>query len=338
MTDLTFSTDPGLCIRSWGKEIANLTGRSAESVVGSRYHEVLPPFLLDGKDALGEAVRLRKPLLLKDYRINCLYSGLTADVRIAPHMSPANDVQELSVTLEPTANCAVFAKLSQSQQLIRIGRVASSLAHGVRNPLNAIKGAVVYLNEKYASDPSLTEFTKIMEEEISRLEMFISRFLSSSVPEGEGAATDVNALLNRISVLTTLQLKTRNIVPAYDLGDVPLISTPSFHVEQSVLNVVNNAIDAMGDGGQLLVRTYTAHREQAAFAVIEISDTGPGIADVTRHTVAPGSSDTGRGFGLFITCEILKHYHGHLDIDSKKGRGTTVRMSFPSSRSQAGTP
>jgi two-component system nitrogen regulation sensor histidine kinase GlnL len=338
MKELMFSTDPALRISSWGAEIAKITGRSAESVIGSSYSEVLPAILVDGKDALREAARLKEPLELKSHRFNCLFSGLTTDIRISPKLSLEKELEELVITLALTSTCAVEAKLNQSQQLINIGKIASSLAHGVRNPLNAIKGAVVYLNEKYADDPSLIEFMRIMEEEISRLETFISRFLSSSVSEADATDLDVNAVLNKVALMTSMQMQTRNIAPVYELGDTPLITIPSFHFEQTVLNVINNAVDAMGSGGKLVVRTYTANRNDDTFAVIEISDTGPGIIDVKRHPDAPQSTESGRGFGLFITCEILKHYHGHLEIDSKKGSGTTVKMSFPAYRPKVSAP
>ena len=139
MDDMTFSTDPSLCISAWGTDIAALTGRVADSVIGTPYHEVLPHLLVEGRDALIEAARLRESLVLKNYRINCLYSSITADITIEPQFTSAKELQGIVVTVAPSTACAIAAKLSRSEQLIRIGRIASSLAHGVRNPLNAIK-------------------------------------------------------------------------------------------------------------------------------------------------------------------------------------------------------
>ena len=162
-------------------------------------------------------------------------------------------MREIRVIVRPHAPCAAARKLGEAQRLIDIGKIASTLAHGVRNPLNAIKGAVVYLRGKYAHEAPLIEFTRIMEEEISRLEGFISRFLSSSISTAESADVDVNSLLRRIEVFTAYQLFNRSITPVFELADVPPIRVNEFHLEQAVLNVVNNAIEAMKAGGRLTV-------------------------------------------------------------------------------------
>jgi two-component system nitrogen regulation sensor histidine kinase GlnL len=200
----------------------------------------------------------------------------------------------------------------------------------VRNPLNAIKGAVVYLREKYDYEEPLIEFTRIMEEEISRLENFISRFLSSSVSDTEVSETDINSLLKKIEIFTSLQIYTRNVQSLYELGGIPPITINSFHLEQAILNVINNAIDAMADGGQLKIRTFTEERSGRIFVVIAISDTGPGMSDKKIDDLSSENRESGRGFGLFITYEILKHYGGHLEIDSKKNMGTTIKLFIPS--------
>jgi two-component system nitrogen regulation sensor histidine kinase GlnL len=84
-----------------------------------------------------------------------------------------------------------------------------------------------------------------MEEEISRLENFISRFLTSSVSDTEVMETDINSLLKKIEIFTSLQIYTRNVQSLYELGSIPPITINSFHLEQAILNVINNAIDAM---------------------------------------------------------------------------------------------
>ena len=75
------------------------------------------------------------------YHIPCLFAQISADIEIVPLDSAYGNVNEVKVTLFPATTCTVAHKLNQSQQLINIGKIASTLAHGVRNPLNAIKGA-----------------------------------------------------------------------------------------------------------------------------------------------------------------------------------------------------
>ena len=330
MKEISFSADKKLCICSWGKEVAEFTGQSSTHIIGMKYYEIFPRIFTDNKDALSEAIKNGKTLSLKEYSFNCLYGRIKADIRIKPIKSRNHKVDSVKVIISPHSTCAVAQKLHQSQRLIDIGKIASTLAHGVRNPLNAIKGAVVYLREKYDYEEPLIEFTKIMEEEISRLENFISRFLSSSVLDTEVRETDINSLLKKIEIFTSLQIYTRNVQSLYELGGIPPITINSFHLEQAILNVINNAIDAMADGGQLKIRTFTEERSGRIFVVIAISDTGPGMSDKKIDDLSSENRESGRGFGLFITYEILKHYGGHLEIDSKKNMGTTIKLFIPS--------
>jgi two-component system, NtrC family, nitrogen regulation sensor histidine kinase GlnL len=330
MKEISFSADKKLCICSWGKEVAEFTGQSSTHIIGNKYYEIFPRIFTDNKDALSEAIKNDKTLSLKGYSFNCLYGRVKADIRIKPIKSHNHKVDSVKVTISPHSTCAVAKKLHQSQRLIDIGKIASTLAHGVRNPLNAIKGAVVYLREKYNTEEPLIEFTRIMEEEISRLEDFISRFLSSSVSDTEVRETDINSLLKKIEILTSLQIYTRNVQSLYELGSIPPITINSFHLEQAILNVINNAIDAMTSGGQLKIRTFTEERSGRFFVVIAISDTGPGMGDRRIDDLSSENRENGRGFGLFITYEILKHYGGHLEIDSKKNMGTTIKLFIPS--------
>ncbi len=331
MNELSFSTDNKLCIISWGEEIAQFTGKAPALALGNKYYDVLPPISFEGKDALAQVVEKKKAISLKSHRIPCLFSHIDSDVEIHPRKSSNGDVKQVDVTLDVSSVCSIVHQLNQSQQFISIGKTASALAHGVRNPLNAIKGAVVYLSEKYSHEEPLVEFTKIMQEEILRLESFITKFLSGSIADAdmEASATDINSMLKKIQVFTALQMRTRNIQADFDLGEIMPSKINEFHLEQIILNVINNAIDAMKHGGRLKVRTFNETKSADRYAVIEISDTGPGIADKEINGLAPRSGNVGRGFGLLIAYEILKYYRGHIKIDSKKGTGTTVRLYTP---------
>lgn len=322
-----FSTDRELRITSWSDDLVKLTGKDASRVLGKKYSEIFPPILSRGGDALSEVAESCKPLVLKDYVFGCLLDHMTADIRITPVMT-GGELKAVKVTLPDLMPCPVAAGFRDSQRFIDIGKNASTLAHGVRNPLNAIKGAVVYLSEKYAGEPALVEFAEIINEEISRLDNFISQFLSTSISDTEFALTDINALLKRLQAFTSLQAHVRSIRPLYEYGDVPPVMLNAFQIEQAVLSVLNNAMDAMRSGGRLTVKTRK-ETHSGDYVTIEISDTGsgmPGKTPAARH-VAHGAK--GKGFGLVITREVLQYHGGHLEILSNRGKGTTVRLCLP---------
>jgi two-component system nitrogen regulation sensor histidine kinase GlnL len=308
-----------------------LTGTDAPDALGRKYTDIFPRFLTRDQEAVAEAFRRCRTVNLKQCSFRCLANHRQADIRISPVRGSENVVQRVQVSLDPSDPCSIGHQLMDAQQLIAIGKIAATLAHGVRNPLNAIKGAVVFLRDRYANEKPLFEFTAILEEEIARLENFISRFLSTTSFDGDTALVDVNELMRKIKVFISLQTSTRNIRCEYHLAEVPPIEISSFHLEQAILNVINNAVEAMETGGTLMISTSVRPAESPpSFLAIDISDTGSGLDPMAGLPVRDHRTTArGRGFGLFIADEIVKYYKGHLNISGKKGKGTTVTFMLP---------
>ena len=320
-----FSTDDKLYIRGWDDQIAEFTQKSPDSVLNKKYFEVLPRILMGDDDALLLSLRTEKQIILDNYIFPCFFGYMKADVVINPAVS--SNIVQVAIRSHSDSACPKLITLKESKRFIDIGKTASGLAHGVRNPLNAIKGAVVYLREKYAKEPTLIEFTRIMEEEICRLDNFISKFLSCSLENTETETVDVNALLKKVNAFTALQAHAGNIKVRYDYGDISEIKVSNFHLEQAVLNVINNAIEAMPGGGTLSVKTALDSVGGKDNIVIQISDTGAGM--IVAKEVYSGAGRSGRGFGLSIAREMLRYYGGHLEIQSTKDKGTDVKLFLP---------
>lgn len=323
-----FCTDDQLHIISWDDTLSQLTEKNASEVLGKKYDEVLPRIFWRGIDALQLVLETRKTLSLKGHPFPCLVDHTSADIRITP-VRTKGIVKGVKVRFSDFSACSVAQSLRNSQRFIDIGKTASTLAHGVRNPLNAIKGAVLFLSEKYANEAALVEFAKIMNEEIARLDNFISRFLSTSISDAGFRLTDMNALVERMKAFTSLQTQASHIRPVYEFGDIPPVTVNVFLVEQAILNLINNAIAAMKGGGQLVVKTGKETLNCKEYVVIEVSDTGSGIPKSAMDCPSVQADSGGKGFGLFIAREILQYHGGHLEIRSRKGRGTNVRMYLP---------
>ena len=325
-----FSVNKKLRINSWSKELEKIYGKSSSEVLGIPYHELIPRIIKDDKDAVMQAIKNGRPITLKSYQIICFYGESKADIHITPLKDKSDMISGVNIVIRAHPGCAMWERLKQTQKFIDIGKNAATLAHGVRSPLNAIKGAVVYLREKYANEEKLIEFTKIIEEEISRLDNFIAKFLSTSVYDE--AEIDINFVLKKIEVLTSLQAQSCKIDTIFEYSKTsPVIRINPFHLEQAILNVINNAIEAMPSGGQLVVKSHREIRSGAEFGLIKISDTGSGMIKNRNHNAALLSKDKdkGRGLGLFITREILRSRGGHLEVKSKKNFGTTVKLYLP---------
>jgi two-component system nitrogen regulation sensor histidine kinase GlnL len=227
--------------------------------------------------------------------------------------------------------CRVDSKLTESQRLIETGKIAAMFAHGVRNPLNAIKGAVVYLRDAYSAEKPIQEFTQIMEDEIYRLEHYISQFLSSTASPTRETLVDINSLISRIMEPLQNRKFMRSTRCIFEPGTIPLMRVNAFQLEQAVLNVINNAIEAMDQGGTLSIKTGTERHMNALCIMVQIADTGPGMP-APRISELAARQRRGKGFGLQIAYEAVKRLNGDLEITSRKKKGTTVRFYFPVSR------
>lgn len=333
MDVLEFSVDRELRIVECGRDLETARLGSTAGLLGTLYFEVLPRIFWEGSDAVAAVVDSGRPLSLSRYSFSCLFECFEADVEIFPLKSDSARPEGARVIIRTTEGCTSRNLLRRSQSLIDIGKNAAILSHGVRNPLNAIKGAVVYLKNRFSHEATLLEFTQIMEEEISRLDRFITAFLSGSAGEPEKRTTDLNDLLKRIESLTSLQAQAAGVKVLFRYGEVAPLQLSPFQVEQAILNVLNNALHVLSPGGMITVESKVETRDGRPFCVVEVTDDGPGIRSRPGEGFSAPLEDTarahGKGFGLFITREVLQSHGGMLEVRSGEDMGTTVRLCFP---------
>ncbi|MEJ2200382.1 MAG: HAMP domain-containing sensor histidine kinase [Desulfuromonadaceae bacterium] len=332
MAVIEFTVDRNLILQQWDACLRRPAGQASESGLGRPYFEVFPRIQGKEGDAIAETMQSGHFNRLDSCQFPCFFGLIEATVEIEPLLS-GTSVTGARVRVDALSGCPSASNLKQVRHLVDIGKTASILSHGVRNPLNAIKGAVVYLKSRYSSDADLLEFTGIMEDEISRLDKFISEFLSSSFSSFEQNPHSINALLKKIELFVTMQAKAAGVSLVFSHGLVPPVSLNLFQIEHAILNILNNAIHAVAEGGQVVVSSRCERRSDKRFVVIEIADNGPGMPEVStavddfpRYDV-PWSE--GKGFGLFIAREVLQHHGGLLEISSRQGEGTRVRLLLP---------
>jgi two-component system nitrogen regulation sensor histidine kinase GlnL len=326
VSEFYFSVDRKLRMHSWSPELERRAGKSSNGLRGVPYYRIVPRLLTDnGKDAVAKVIEEGKRSILKGVGIVDM-DGITGkNILIAPLKSAEDEIvgAEVSFVLRDAAR-------KKERTPLMDYKISSTLAHGMRSPLNSIKGAVVYLKGKYGSDKIFLEFAKIIEEEILRLDNFITKFLSNmDFPDIELSRTDINALLREVEILASFQAAAGNIKTHYVYGKVPPVMADCFQLKHAVLNIVNNALEAMRKGGSLSIKSLTGNCDGRPHVVIEISDTGPGMSRIKTDDWGKSSDHRGRGYGVSITREILQAHGGSMEITSRKGRGTTVRLSIP---------
>lgn len=333
ISSCSFRVDKRLQITSVDNELERLFGDEARRAVGEPYYYIFPKFYSGPMDAVQQVLDEGRVIVIRDFRILYICDELTTNITISPLYDNNSTIIGAEVVMVASQRCLAMRETHPLRSLIDIGKVSATLAHGVRNPLNAIKGAVVYLKHRYGSDETFVEFADIINEEIAKLDAFITRFLSTSLLEMEKSPSDIHLLLDKVMKITSLQALERNVRFVCDYAEVPLLEVDSFHVENAILNIVNNAIEAMANGGTITLRTRMAAITGRDYVTLDICDSGPGLSESAfRNLLSPPggtSRDKGRGFGLFISREIIQHHGGNLEIVNSKGSGATVRVCLP---------
>jgi signal transduction histidine kinase len=225
----------------------------------------------------------------------------------------------------------------RQEKLASLGVLAAGVAHEIRNPLTAIK-AVLFIQQKRFPRASLDySDSKIVEREILRLEQIVNDFLSFARP-GDFKPRPINAdaQLREVAALLAPQLALRGVqLLLPEASSLPVYADPQ-KIKQVLINLIQNAGEAITDQGVIKLRAETARRRLGPkvvdVVVIEIEDNGKGIPpEVQKRLFDPfyTTKDTGTGLGLSIAARIVQSHGGILEYQSTPGVGTTFGVILP---------
>jgi len=245
---------------------------------------------------------------------------------------------------------ATQLQLIQSEKLDSIGRMAAGIAHEVKNPLMMILTGTKVLSKRLAgADESTRQILQDMIDAVGRADRIIGGLLSYSRDRGvDLAPTDLNATVEESLMLITHELNKVRIAVVADLHpSVPPLQLDAFKMQQVFINVLTNAIHAVGRDGEIRITTSVDTRpDQTAgghqrsgsatgtrVAVVSIDDSGPGIP--TEHlnklfdpffTTKPVG--LGTGLGLPVCRQIVEMHGGTIDIGNRDGGGARVTITL----------
>jgi len=239
--------------------------------------------------------------------------------------------------------------MKERDRLAALGEMAAGLAHEIRNPLGAIKGAAQYLDPGALHEGD-AEILQIIVEEVNRLDGVVAQFLDYSRPMSPGASekltpTDLNDVLAR-----TIKLIEGSLPPNVRLEtsfepELPRILGDAEQLKQVFINLALNAVQAMPDGGRLVVRTRrprqplelglsdASPRYAADQVEVRFADTGAGIPEEAKDRIFIPFYTTkskGTGLGLAISQRIVKAHGGSIEVQSRFGEGSEFILRFPS--------
>lgn len=226
--------------------------------------------------------------------------------------------------------------LRESENLASIGRAVSALAHDMRTPLIAIGGFTRLAQERLSGEDDIRKKLDLVIGATDRLEVMVKDMLDFSRPlRLDFARKDINALVQQTLLLLEKPAKGRKLTIETDLGaGLPPLEFDSIRMEQVLINLVSNAIEASPEGGSVLVNT----RRMGHDAFVEIMDSGPGIPPENREKIFTPFFTTksrGTGLGLAIVLKIVEAHHGRVEVMEKPGCGSVFRIVLPIRESDA---
>ena len=228
-------------------------------------------------------------------------------------------------------------RMNELGRLAAAGQTAAHFAHEVGTPLNLISGHVQLLRSDLDRDPRDAESRiRTISAQIERIERIVRRMLDKTRFETELSPVDLNAVLRKLCDAMSPAFDKRNIQLEETFADkLPLMAGSSDRLQQLFLNLMNNSIDAMSEGGEIQVRTSVAGKPgKAQRIVVDFTDTGAGMTpEVMSHIFDPlyTTKDRGRGtgLGLVIVNQVVAELGGTVTVESELGRGTRFRLTFP---------
>lgn len=229
-------------------------------------------------------------------------------------------------------------QLLQSEKMSAVGQLISGVAHELNNPLTAILGYAEMLDGA-ALDPQSADYVRKLFKQAQRTHRIVQNLLSFArqrTPQKQ--EVDLRTILEETLMLSEYDLKVNNIALEREIpDDLPSVVADSHQLEQVFLNIINNALDAMGEGsGRGVLRVCVFKKD--SFVCVQFDDNGPGIKDPKRifePFYTTKSVGKGTGLGLSICYGIVKEHSGEIVACNREEGGATIEVRLPASERPA---
>ena len=257
-------------------------------------------------------------------------------VSVSPlHGAEGEILGVLGIARDMTDTKKLEQQIRSSEKLASVGKLAAGVAHEINNPLGGILNCLYNLNKGTLSAARRDEYLASMEDGLRRVQKIVRQLLDfSQQHQPEFSPADINQVIDRVLVLTTHLFAPNRIVLDAALGHaLPSLMIDRHMIEQVLMNLILNAVQAMKDGGQLSIRTFV----EEGVCMVEVRDTGSGIpASVLPKIFDPffttKGEGEGTGLGLSVSLGIVERHGGKILVDSEVGKGTVFTLCLPVSR------
>jgi two-component system nitrogen regulation sensor histidine kinase GlnL len=348
LPDAVVGVGDDLRIVLWNPAAESLLGRSARRALGRTLKELFPPDTSLIRH-LGDTLSTGESRSESEATIEGA-DGRPVHVSIvtAPIAGRSGEVTSaVAVVRDITRLRQLESEMRRGETLAAAGHIAMGLAHEIRNPLGAIRGAVQLLKRELSDEARWGEYIEVLLKEVDRVNRIIEMLLDIGRPVTlRPVPLNVHQLLERVALMSEEIAAERKvqIVRRYDPSLPPLLVDED-RIVQVFHNLMRNAIEAMPSGGRLTLTTRLSLDPLFAkvdlgqgirsMAVIQVADDGVGISESTRaklFTPFFTTKDKGLGLGLALCHRIMEEHKGSIHVASEPPKGTVVSCFLPIAR------
>jgi two-component system sporulation sensor kinase B len=226
-------------------------------------------------------------------------------------------------------NKLIRTRIFHQEKLHMLGDMAASVAHEIRNPMTVARGFMQLINNRELSAASVGKYVPVVMEELDRAEAVIEDYLSMVRPQNtDWEKLQMHEQLFDAAALMKDFAEQHKVDIRLHLQDGLVCCYDKRALSRLIVNLLNNAVEAMPDGGKLDVELI----READFAKIRIRDTGYGMTEEEVNRLGSlfySTKTKGTGIGLLICYKIVETAGGTIQVDSKKGQGTVITLRLP---------
>ena len=239
----------------------------------------------------------------------------------------------IGTVLDRTERRKIQEALIEAEKLAVTGRLAASIAHEIRNPLDAVVN-LLYLLRTESSPSKRPEYIQQAEGELARVSEIATNTLRFYRDPSGTTKFDLGELADTVVNLFRARIVTSRVTVEASLPQGILVSAPRGELRQVIANLVSNALEAMPDGGRLIlrIRQFVNHHTGKLCVRLTVADTGIGMNPEVLSRVFEAfyttKGATGNGLGLWLSLEIIKKCGSSLKVRSAVGRGTVFHISL----------
>lgn len=326
ISDMVYFVTEEYVIKNINQAVSKRLGKPSAEIVGKKCYEVFHGMHQPWSSCPHQKTIERKEAFVQEFEDPFL--GGTFIMSCSPIFDVGGQFMgTVNILSDITELKNLRERVIKTERMAALGEVAARVAHEIRNPLVSLGGFARRLEKKL--NGSMKEYADIIAKEVERLESILNEILSF-VKETRimKELVEAHKLMEEVISLSSSEIEDRGITLVQDFGEPVELYVDPNRVKDALLNIVRNALQALGNRGSLSLRIYRKDKT----CVMEIKDSGPGIAEEDLPFIFDPFYTTkkeGTGLGLTITHRIVEEHDGRIEVESRTGEGSTFRILIP---------